>query len=295
MLRMITIGIPTYNEEKSISKCIGSILPQLSKKDEMIIVASGCTDNTETVVKNLAKKDKRIKLIVEKERKGKASAINLITKKAKQGVVVQTDGDVVVSKNAISSLLEHFSDKKIGAVSGQPIPVLPKNSIFYDWAKMSYRKEHEIRLKESARGEFWHVSGYLFAHRKKAFGKIPFLKGAVDAYIGKKIYDKDYKIAYEPRAKVFVKYPTTIRDFINQKARVRAGFYFLSKKLGKAPRKMKGEIFYFFPELFKLKPSRWPAFFFSALIYTCAWLKGLYFYKTSKSLAEIWKHIETTK
>ena len=64
---MITIGIPTYNEEKVIVKCINSILPQISKDDEIIVVSSGCTDNTEKRIKEI--NDKRIRLIIESERK----------------------------------------------------------------------------------------------------------------------------------------------------------------------------------------------------------------------------------
>mgnify|MGYP001590781332 FL=1 len=80
---MITVGIPTYNEENSIAKCINSILPQIKKDDEVIVVASGCTDNTVLEIKKIMEKDKRVKLIIETERKGKSSALNEIIKNAK--------------------------------------------------------------------------------------------------------------------------------------------------------------------------------------------------------------------
>lgn len=50
---MITIGIPTYNEEKVIVKAINSVLPQISEEDEVIIVASGCTKKYRELKDNL--------------------------------------------------------------------------------------------------------------------------------------------------------------------------------------------------------------------------------------------------
>ena len=162
---MITIGIPTYNEERVIAKTIESVLNQISKKDSAIVVASGCTDKTVPEIKKLMKKDKRIKLIIEEERKGKASALNLIIKNAKSDIIVQTDGDVVLDKKAISKLIKHFKDKSIGAVSGNPIPIIPEDNVFYDWTTMSYRKAGELRELESKNGSFWPLSGYLLAFR----------------------------------------------------------------------------------------------------------------------------------
>ena len=123
--KMITIAIPTYNGEKTILRAIDSILCQISKDDELIIVASGCTDETICKVKIKAREDKRIKVIIELERKGKSSAMNLIIKHAKSDIIVQTDDDIIVEDNAISKLLKHFKDESIGAVSGNPVPLIP--------------------------------------------------------------------------------------------------------------------------------------------------------------------------
>jgi cellulose synthase/poly-beta-1,6-N-acetylglucosamine synthase-like glycosyltransferase len=288
---MITVGIPTYNEEKSIARSIESALRQISKKDEVIVVASGCTDNTVPEIKKIIKKDKRVKLIVESERKGKASALNLIIKNAKGDIIVQTDGDVVIGKGAVHYLVKPFKNPKIGGISGNPIPIIPESNMFYDWTLMSYRKMDELRKQESAEGIFWHMSGYLLAFRKKALLSVPFAKGAVDAWMGKIIKDNGYNLEYEPKAKVFVKAPLTIKDFIAQKARVRAGYYLLPK----GPRTVKKEILWFPKELFRISIWRWHKFFASAFVYAYSWLKGFYFAKTNKSLKQIWKTPKSTK
>lgn len=287
---MITVGIPTFNEEKVIALAIRSVLGQLSEEDEVIVVASGCTDNTIPEIKRID--DPRIKLIVEKLRKGKASAINLIIKNAKSGIIVQTDGDVIVGKGAIKELLKHFKDKKVGAVTGNPRPIISTGNLFYDWTMMSYRKIGEIRKIEMKNKTFnIHLSGYLLAFRKEALKEVPFAKGAVDAWMGKIIQENGYRLVYEPKAEVYVKAPSTIKDFINQKARVRAGFYALPK----GPRTVKSEIFYLPKELLKIPIWRWPKFILSGFIYAYSWLKGYYLARTNKSLEQIWKTPESTK
>ena len=55
----ISIIIPAYNAEKTIKRCIDSILQQTYTNFEIIIIDDGSTDNTLTVCNNI--KDNRIK------------------------------------------------------------------------------------------------------------------------------------------------------------------------------------------------------------------------------------------
>jgi cellulose synthase/poly-beta-1,6-N-acetylglucosamine synthase-like glycosyltransferase len=142
---------------------------------------------------------------------------------------------------------------------------------------------------------FWHISGYLLAFRKEALPEVPFAKGAVDAWMGRIIENNGYKMVYEPEAKVFVKAPLTVRDFINQKARVRAGYYDLITQTGKAPRTVKREIAWLPRELMNVPLARWPDFLFSGFVYLYSWIKGWYLSRTNASLSKIWKIPVSTK
>jgi len=291
----VTVGIPAYNEGKSIGLTLGSILYQITEFDEVIVVSSGSTDNTEEEVMSFIKANPEldIKLIVEKKTNGKASAINIINEMAKGDIIVQTDADCVVCTDAIENLAKHFDNAKVGAVSGYPLPVIGKENVFYDWTKMSYRKMHEIRLKENEAGTFWHLSGYLLAWRKGALPELPFIKGAVDAWMGKLIIENNYSIEYEPDANVMVTAPKNIKDFITQKARVRAGYYLLPKD--GMPRTVKRELL-FLPKEFMCTPFwRWHKFIISGLVYGYTWYKGKKMAQQNKSLEEIWKVPMSTK
>ena len=81
---LYTVGTAVYNEENNIKKFITSVISQKTSPNfilkEIIIVASGCTDNTIPIVENLMRKYKIIKLISQKNREGKASAVNILLK-----------------------------------------------------------------------------------------------------------------------------------------------------------------------------------------------------------------------
>ena len=113
--------------------------------------------------------------------------------------------------------------------------------------------------------------------------------------MGKIIQGNGYKIVYEPEAKVLVKAPLTVRDFINQKARVRAGYYDLIRHTGKAPRTVQREISWLPRELMNVPLTAWPCFLFSGFVYLYSWMRGWYLSRTNASLSRIWKIPVSTK
>ena len=84
MKNKVSIGIFVYNEEKNIRNILNALLNQNLMRisiSEIVVVSSGSTDQTDEIVKDLSKRNKKIKLIVQKKREGKASAINLFLRK----------------------------------------------------------------------------------------------------------------------------------------------------------------------------------------------------------------------
>ena len=57
----ISIIVPSFNEEKNISRCLNSLLSQNYQNFEIICVDNASTDSTFEIIKSFAEKDKRIK------------------------------------------------------------------------------------------------------------------------------------------------------------------------------------------------------------------------------------------
>src|SRR5437763_348386 len=68
-----SIGIMAYNEEANIERTLQSVLEQTGPSihiDEVIVVASGCTDRTVPIVAEMALQEPRIHLCVQEKREG---------------------------------------------------------------------------------------------------------------------------------------------------------------------------------------------------------------------------------
>src|SRR5437016_5428438 len=121
-----SIGIMAYNEEANIAHTIRAVLEQTGPSiriEEIIVVASGCTDRTVPIVAEIALQEPRVRLCVQEKREGKASAINLFLKQASSTVVILIGADIIPETSAIENLCAPFKDPTIGMVGGRPVPV----------------------------------------------------------------------------------------------------------------------------------------------------------------------------
>lgn len=66
----VSVIIPTYNGEKFIEKSINSVLEQSISDLELIIIDDGSTDGTAQLIKKIAEKDDRVKLVLRKMASG---------------------------------------------------------------------------------------------------------------------------------------------------------------------------------------------------------------------------------
>lgn len=218
----ISLGIFTYNEENVIGSVLESAINQKTnnvKINEIIVVSSACKDNTNNIILELTKKDPRIKLIDQKEREGKASAINLFLKEAKGEIFVIQSGDVILEENTIENLCLPFTeDKNIGFTAANPVPKNDKNTFL----------GHHIHLH-------WWLSnnlpryGEVVAFRNFIREIDP--KTAVDeAYIEMMIKSKGYTMKHVPTAVVYNRGPDNFKDLMKQRRRIYVGHALLKKQ-----------------------------------------------------------------
>ncbi len=92
----ISVFFPCYNDEKSIGKLVEDalgVLRQLTNDYEVIVIDDGSKDNSRDVLKVLAKKHKRLKLVFHEKNRGYGGALKSGFKTASKDLVFYTDGD----------------------------------------------------------------------------------------------------------------------------------------------------------------------------------------------------------
>ena len=114
----VSVIIPTYNRAKLLPRAIKSVLNQTFKDFEVIIVDDGSTDNTEEVINEFQKHNKRIKYIRHEKNKGAAAARNTGIKIAQGEYIAFQDSDDEWLPNKLEKQMEIFESApaEIGVV-----------------------------------------------------------------------------------------------------------------------------------------------------------------------------------
>lgn len=207
-----------YNEEANIARTLQAVLEQSGPSiriDEVVVVASGCTDRTVAIVSSMALKELRIRLCVQERREGKASAINLFLKEASSPVVVLIGADVIPETSALEQLCAPFKDPAIGMVGGRPVPVNDPNTFMGHAVHLLWRLHDQVARIHPKLGE-------VIAFRNVISG-IPIDSAVDEISIQALISQLGYKLIYSPDCVVYNKGPVTVRDFLKQRRRIYAG------------------------------------------------------------------------
>lgn len=230
-----SIGIMAHNEEANIGQLLQRLLEQeltTVALSEIIVVASGCTDRTEEIVRGWAARDGRIKLLIQVTREGKASGVNLFLREASEEVVVLSSADLLPDRHTVQRMVEPLADPEVGMTSGRPVPVNDPDTFMGFAAHLLWNLHHEIAQRHFKAGE-------MTAFRL-IFQRIPYDSAVDEASVEPVVKGQGYKTAYVPDAIVYNKGPETVADFLQQRRRIYAGHLAVRRNLGYVVSTMSG-------------------------------------------------------
>lgn len=101
----VTIIVPVYNAEKTISRCIESILNQDYTDFELILVDDGSKDSSGAICDNYASGDSRV-LVIHKENSGVSDSRNTALDQARGTYLQFLDSDDWITPNATGLLVQ---------------------------------------------------------------------------------------------------------------------------------------------------------------------------------------------
>jgi len=109
--------IPAYNEASVICKSVWNLLKLRHRNFEIVIVDDGSTDGTADAVRSEFSENPRVRILTQTNG-GKSSALSLGLEQTDTEVIVTQDADTIFDEKALSKLLRHFKDRRVGAVAG---------------------------------------------------------------------------------------------------------------------------------------------------------------------------------
>jgi biofilm PGA synthesis N-glycosyltransferase PgaC len=224
-----SVCVTAYNEEENIGNLLAALLDQHVHEaviDEIIVVASACTDNTVPIIHEYMAQDERIRLIEQEHREGKTAAINLFLAEARNDICVLESGDTIPHEYAVEHLVRMFKDPRVGMVGAQKVAVDTPDHITGLLSHLRLRMEHELCLEIPRLGE-------MVAFRK-VFDYIPPDVAMDEAFVEAIVVEKGMDVKYAPDAIVYNTGPTTFGDFVRQRRRNHAGHLYLKHKYGYA-------------------------------------------------------------
>ena len=105
MKPMVTIIVPVYNAEKTISRCIESILQQEYTNFELLLMDDGSKDDSGNICDSYAQNDERIR-VIHKENSGVSDTRNLALDIAQGKYLQFLDADDWITPNATRTFVE---------------------------------------------------------------------------------------------------------------------------------------------------------------------------------------------
>lgn len=213
-----TVGVMAYNEEHNIVQVLHALLDQqldLCDMREIIVVASGCTDRTVELARQVAQTNPRIAIDIQPQRLGKAGAINRLISIAHGEVIVLVGADTLPDPTALDHLIKPFEDPTVGMTGARVVPLNDPRTFLGFTVQLLWQVHHLMALR-------WPKLGELVAFRK-VIAELPLDSATDEVTLEALIGAQGYRLVYVPEAIVYNRGPETLGDFMNQRRRIFAG------------------------------------------------------------------------
>ena len=221
---MVAVLIPAYNEEKVIVRTIRSVMMSNYRNIRIIVIDDGSKDRTYEVAREAYPADiasGRLTVLT-KPNGGKADALNYALERIDEEIYVGIDADGVIAHDAITNLVPHFANPKIGAVAGNA-KVGNRVNLWTRWQALEYITSQNFERRALDLFDVvMVVPGAIGAWRTapvKAGGGYHSNTVAEDADLTMNLLEQGYRVIYEDRALAFTEAPVNADGLIRQRFR----------------------------------------------------------------------------
>ncbi len=234
----VTVVIPAFNEESVIKeKIINTLNLNYPKENLQIIVCDDFSnDQTKEIISSFAPEG--VILSESASRVGKIGGLNRALLLATGEIFVISDADTLANPNTLQELVINFSDKEVGCVIAQT-RMLTADNKSNESGGLYWKYESLIRQSESHLHSTVAATGHFMGIRKSILRPIPQDIILDDFYLATETMQQGLRVISEPKATIWERPTTSMKDEVNRRRRMTAGRYqilFMWKKyLSKLP------------------------------------------------------------
>ncbi|RZM19508.1 MAG: glycosyltransferase family 2 protein [Pedobacter sp.] len=216
-----TLIVAAYNEAAFIEEKIANTLSldYPADKLQLIFVTDGSTDQTPELIS----KYPQIKLLHSEERRGKISAVHRAIGQVNTELIVFTDANTFLNKDALTMICRHYADPKVGAVAGEKRVMIEAEADATAGEGFYWKYESKLKEWDSELYSVVGAAGELFSIRKALYEPVPANSVLDDFMISMRIAEKGFIIVYEPQAYAMETSSANIKEELKRKVRIAAG------------------------------------------------------------------------
>jgi cellulose synthase/poly-beta-1,6-N-acetylglucosamine synthase-like glycosyltransferase/peptidoglycan/xylan/chitin deacetylase (PgdA/CDA1 family)/spore germination protein YaaH len=220
----VAVLVPAFNEEMVIERTVRSVLDSDYPNLRVIVIDDGSSDRTYEVACNTFAEQIKAGhvLVLRQENGGKARALNYGLTFVDEEIYVGIDADTIIAREAITHLVPHFINPKVGAMAGNA-KVGNRVNLWTRWQALEYITSQNFERRAlNALATVSVVPGAIGAWRTSAVKEAGGYKHdtvAEDADLTMALLQHGYNVEYEDRSLAYTEAPTTANGLMRQRFR----------------------------------------------------------------------------
>lgn len=226
----VTLFVPAYNEMDCIEQKINNSfqLDYPPDKIRFLWVTDGSNDGSPELLRQY----KNVEVLHQDKRLGKINAMNRGMKFIQSPIVIFSDANTDLNKEAIREIVRLFSNNKVGCVAGEKrIYVEEKEKAVSAGEGIYWLYESFIKRIESSLGSALGAVGELFAIRTELYKEVEEDTILDDFIISMRVAKEGKMIKYAPNAYACERASFSIKEELKRKIRIASGGFQALKRI----------------------------------------------------------------
>lgn len=218
----VTFMVCAYNEQEVVDMKIANTraLDYPKEKLHIVWVTDGSTDYTNERLANYSD----VRVLYQPKRKGKTAALNRGLALARTSIVIMTDANTMVNKDAIMETVRLMADPKVGCVAGEKrVMTKSEGEIAAEGEGLYWKYESKLKSLDSELYSAMGAAGEFCAVRKELCCPMPENTLLDDFILSMLIVKQGYRIAYTSKAYAMESGSANLEEESKRKRRIAAG------------------------------------------------------------------------